>query len=772
MNELDYLRKLKLLRIENRKQYLIAQPHYHPSTKNYKEFKISEIKKCIYGLWGKESGGYRWMPPFAYFYANYVWIKSENDKKEEIAMKPSIDDLEWMLFYMFSEAYGFSGFEKDDKYSCDIALIDTYEMNSIKPTTDRYKYLYSSDGNLKIYKKPQEYLHGLHSENLGKPLWYNNAKDCIILGSRGAGKSYILMGLTLWFMCLDGAKSLSKDFAEMRISANVTFGSADSVSQETFITKLGEAMNYLLTEPELGVYKTKGLDPIPFLGRHMLGQPHKDWRYRIIQNGKESGGTGTSFMPVTYSPNKKGGGTTSAAGQRVHLSIIDEVGKLQVSAISVWGNNDPLTIRTTKFGVQVFAGTSGNMELVQEAKKMFLNPSDFKMVSFPNIYENSKNDIGFFIPAFLTKRDCKDKDGNTNLDEALNYYFNRLADCITAERINNEKMNYPLVPTDMWIMKESSLLPKEEAKAVKRKLLESNLYKRRRNFVKIRWDALGKYGVMYDLIPEEKAKTLDSWYETKGSNESKNKGNKTTDTDICIYEFPEPNAPNDLYKFIGVDPYVSDDISDGESLGSVFILKNPKYISRGITGDIIVAEYTGKPHSRVEFNENVEKLLALYGNPIRSLMFESNRGDDIKEHFLKMKKESLLALSPMKYTNERMFLKQRLSYGFAVGNDIDKLQQLNDLREWLLEETTFMKDGVAEIKKNIERIPSIGLLDEIIEYDRANEKLGKANYDRISAFVGCIVARRENYNELLSRFDRKKENTHLSFLTNRFKNKK
>jgi hypothetical protein len=107
-NELDYLKNIKLIRIENRKQYLVKHPYYHPSTKQYKNFKIEEIKKCIYGFWGKESKGYRWMPPQAYFYTNYVWIKRNNEHGEEVAKSPSFDDLEWMLFYMFTEAYGFS----------------------------------------------------------------------------------------------------------------------------------------------------------------------------------------------------------------------------------------------------------------------------------------------------------------------------------------------------------------------------------------------------------------------------------------------------------------------------------------------------------------------------------------------------------------------------------------------------------------------------------------------------------------------------------------
>lgn len=747
INELEYLKNLKFLRIENRNQYLVTQPHHHPASRQYKDFKIREIKRCIYGLWGKESKGFRWMPPSAYYYANYVWIKQDNKKNEQVTLKPSFDDLEWLLFYMYTECYGFSGFELDEEYSCDNALIDEFDMEMAKENPERYESLLRPNGEYKKYKKCQEYLKELKEKELGRPLWNNDAKDAIILGSRGAGKSYTLIGLTLWFMCLDGAKAFSKEFAEMRISANVIMGSADDTSKQNFLTGLEEGMNYLLTEPDLGVYKykTKGLEDVSLLGRYMLGKPNNFWRYRYIENGLESGGTGSSFTQVAYSPNKKGGGATAAASKRVHLSIVDEVGKLLVSAIAIWGSNRALTRRTRKFGSQIFAGTSGNMDLIQEAKKMFQNPKDFEMVAFENIYETTSNDIGFFIPAFLAKRQFKDKDGNTRMEEAINFFIRERNNCVTSEKLNEEKMNYPLVPEDMWITKESSILPREEAKAVKRRLLENNLYKKKRSFVKLYWDSTKVNGIGYNIIQEKDAIKIDSFRETQGKNENKNKGNKSTQCDIIIYEFPEANAPRDLYKFAGIDPYVAEDVKEGESLGSFFLLKNPKYLSEGFSGDIIVAEITGKYDGRAAFNELIEKVMALYGNPSRSLMFESDRGDDLKEYFMKRNKENLLALTPVKYEDNKAIIKQRLSYGFSHGNQLGKLHNLTQLKEWLMDITTI--DGVE--MKNIERITSLGLLDEIIEYDWDLDKDKKANYDRISAFMGCLIARRENYNRLI-----------------------
>ena len=384
------------------------------------------------------------------------------------------------------------------------------------------------------------------------------------------------------------------------------------------------------------------------------------------------------------------------------------------------------------------------MDLVTGTRRIFENPADYDCLEFEDVFEGTTKPIAFFIPTYMVDMKFKDKDGNTDLEKAKEYYLKQLSVLTTPEAVTSSKMNTPIIPSHMWITKSVSILPTEEAKAVKKRLLSDDMYKKQRTFVKLFWDSNKVNGVDYKIIPENEANSIDSFMDSQGSNKKKNKGNKTTDTDIIIYEFPEVSKYNDLYKFTGLDPYVADEQDKGGSLGSFYILKNPKYISEGISGDIIVAEITGKYESRAVFNEMIEKLLAFYNNPKRALMFEANRGDDVKEYFLKHHKEYLLALTPVSYEDTKVDIgKVKLSYGYFVGNDISKLHNMNQLAEWLLEETTIA--GIA--MKNIERIPSLGLLDEIIEYDWQRDKEKKANYDRISAFIGCIIARRENFNQ-------------------------
>lgn len=740
------------IKIENLKQYLTNIPRYHPDDPRYLIYWKGQKKVLIEGMWGQESNGYRYCPGVLYGYGNFYTIKeTDHEKKSRFNMRPSIRDLEWHRAYNFLEAQGFSGFSEDNEHSCDEALLDEKILNFVKERKPkRYARLLNDNGDLKTYVAAREYLKKLHDKPLGIPLYNNYTKNIMELGSRGGGKSYWASWLAVFLIITDSMKVY--DITGEIPAASVCIGSSNSDKSSELCQKVADGLNFLAISKDLGVYGDETSDdyePNPFYknmaGSLEINNKRNPFRheYVILHKGKKfKRGTGSSIFHVSYSTNKRSG-DESAAGGRYNLSLIEETGLCE-NVIDVHKSN-AATLATDgeRMGTEIYLGTSGNMELIAGTRRIFENPKDFDCLEFEDVFEGTNNKIGFFIPFYMVDMRFKDSDGNTDLEKAKQYAIDRRKDIKTKDKLNGEKMNFPIAPSEMWITREASILPKEEAKEVKKRLLSDYTYKNR-TFVELIWDSTQPNGVKYKIIPEEEAIVMDTHQESQGSNEKKNKKGKSTECDIIVYEFPDVSKYNDLYKFIGVDPYVAEEREGGESLGSCFILKNPKYISEGISGDIVVAEITGKYSSRKDFNTKIEKLLAFYGNPQRSLMFEANRGDDIKEHFLKRNKEELLALSPVKFEDSKVLAKIRMSYGYTVGNDIAKLHNLNQLAEWLLEETTLY----GETKKNIERIGSLGLLDEIIEYDWELDKAHKANYDRISALTGCIVARRENYNQL------------------------
>ena len=421
--------------------------------------------------------------------------------------------------------------------------------------------------------------------------------------------------------------------------------------------------------------------------------------------------------------------------------------------IKAWGSNkSTVAVGARQFGVQIALGTSGNMDTVQPAKEIFTHPRDFNLVTFVDVWEES-GEIGFFLPAYMTASDFKDENGNTNYDEAIEFYLksrNRAEESNNPQILSIEKMNNPLFPSDMWQSDKGNILPVAEAQLRERGLLNNKLYEKNYTPVKFHWDSSKPRGVDYQIDKERKP-----FFEHKYRYERDD-----LDGPIMIYEFPQEIhgvVPNDMYKFIGHDPYVSDNIDEGDSLGATYIVMNPKYLTEGFSGNCIVASYIGKPNGgRKEYYENLEKLLAFYGNPIRGLWFEANRGDECKNFFVNKDKQFLLALRPQNINSANIYQRKITQYGYLVGGTIGKADLLDKVHDWLLEPTTIGDETLL----NIERIPDIFLIRQIIAFD-----MKTGNYDAVMALAGAILGIREEEKNIIDEIKNKNKHNPLAFLS-------
>lgn len=761
-------------KIENRSQYLQPIQKLHPSNPKYLDYWKDIKKKIIEGLWGKESQGYRYCPGTIFFYGNlYTILDTDKRQKTRIPVRPTIRTVEWVRAYNYLCMQGFSGFFEDDEYSCDEALVSDYLYNMLAVSSDssakeRWDSIHTKKGDKKQYIPSLEYCRKLFPKPMGKVLYFNDAKDIVELGARGGGKSYWYSMLVCRELIIDGCKYYDPEY---KPQITVAIGSSNTDKSEDLAQKVKDGMDALAEDNTLGAYGTFGdsdYTPSPIF-KNMIGDisaNNKANAYRHVYKVKNNGellekGSKSSMVHFSYSPQKKNG-SEAAVGTRLNLNILEEAGVmpnlLEVVAASKYCHmTDDM-----KFSSMCIIGTSGNMETVQGVKKMFENPKIYNCLEFDNFYEEGKGKIGFFLPAYMVDGNFLDEDGNTDIDRAKAHYEKLLSEQ-TADSINDFKMSKPITPSDMFITKAKSIFNKAQIQHRMRQLmLLKNQGKEEhfRKFVELNWNN-NKVEVTY--IPPKDAIVIDGFYESQGSNATKNK-KKDTDTHIIIYEEPE-YGKDDLY-FVSCDPYVVDDKESGESLGSIFILKNPKYISEGKTGNIIVAELTGKPDSRIDFYNKLELLLAYYGNPKRSLMFEGNRGYDLIVEFFKKKgKESLLAFSPGNLDGKwKTSIAQR--YGYIVGQN--KLELLNKLKDWLEESTTLNVDG---IKLNVERISSLGLLSELLNYDYEDDKNKKSNYDRIMSMLGCIVALRNNVNQYEEKILNADDNIYAAFKNKKLKYK-
>ena len=741
------IQKLKenLIHIYNRKNFLVDIPHIHPDLPKYEQVWTEYSRKCTEGHWAYDVHGWRFMPATLFFYGNFFkMIVTNLETKARYYSKPIVRDLDWMIHYAFLVAKGFSGFAGDNKYTCDRRAIN-YDVSKMPVGSEIH--MFDTNGKLKQYIDAYKYLTNLHSSNLGLPLYNNTAMNLMLFGSRGGGKSYTVAGILTHHVALDGLVRFDSDPYNPDIpswnnpaTCRCCIGASETDKSSELFDKVLDGLYAFGNEPDLGVWGEVTDDdhtPNPFyrdyIGSKETGNKQNYFRYEyeVLVNGrwKKGQGTKSGIVHVNYS-DKKQGGAQAAAGGRYSISVYEEVGLMPNFIDAMLSNIATVSDDGVQFGVQIALGTSGNIELVQQSKKVFCNPNDYNFVAFDDIWEDSGK-IGLFIPAYLTSREFKDENGNTDLERAIAHYYKRREEAAASndpDNLRHEKMNYPIVPSDMWISSKGSYFPIMEALERERELVKDKLYQKIGRPVNLIWDSKQQYGVRADYNPEGEP----FWEFPYDRSMSSIEGC------FVIYEEPQQlkgEIPDDMYIFT-LDPYVAENIEDGESLGVFFGFLNPKYTKEGYNGNYLVCSYIGKHRSgKNAFYEVIEKAIAYYGNPPRSLWYEANRGDSVRDYFIRKNKTNVLALRPTRSKGAAAIEKRVVEYGFMVGNKTDKLEMITDTYEWLLSKTTYN----GETKRVIEIFPCIFTIRQMINFTLEKYE----NYDAISALIGYPLALKE-----------------------------
>lgn len=744
------------VRMQNCAQFLAKPSKYHNTDPRYYKHWSKEIQRCIEGMWGKMDGGYRYMRGATYYYMNYYVLQETTRGKETREVKPRIDDLEMEMSYYFGVCRGFSGFAKDTKYTC---------LNDVKEYLDDPKGLFSLEylqknypnafhkGQLKEYVDPYEYIRKLHPRPLGRALYENETWNGMVFGSRGGGKSYHKGAEVAHTLLFDGATQYTQAFLNEELKAEVCVGSGDTDKSSEFIEKVVAGIEALANKElsdkyGFGVFVErqyidgKAVDvvkPSP-LFRDFSGSlipPNKKNPYIYTREVSEGGrwvtkGTKTKLVHVNYSDRKKDG-AQAASGGRYTLSVVEEAGLLECITGVNSSNSSTLARDGVRFGSEFYIGTSGNLMKVMGARKMMENPQDYRIYPLPNKHGTEGKDgmIGFFIPFYMTLRQFKDEDGNTDYERAaqyVEYIRKKKAKSSDAEVLRNEKMNRPCFVREMWLSLDGNIMPYQELDQRERELLRFNAYEELEKPVTLIWDDKEPYGVAYKID-----NTLEPYRDFPINNEVR------TSPKGCVVLYHTPVyvngvIPDDMYSFVGHDPYVEEDLHRGGSIGSTYVLMNPKYVEAGMQGNCIVAAYNDKPLEGLDkYYENQAKLLALYGNPKRSLWFEKNRGEYCRSYYVAKHKTEVLAPTPQWTQSTKAYLQRLNSYGYTVGNKIRKIELAKLMRDWLLE-TTELVDGV---KLNVQRLPDLFLIRQLKSYNLDD------NFDAVDGFRGCIVGLRE-----------------------------
>lgn len=752
--------------IHDLNNYLVKPEIFHPHNPKYIKQWNTYRKHVIEGIWVYDKYGWRFMPPTLFLYGNFFKFETRQGK-QTIITKPDVRDIDWLIHYSYLEAMGFSGFKNDEKYTSDRILfdqegIDTLKRSRVKEDVKRYEALFKSNGTYKEFAPANQYLKELNQvENLGIPVYFNSAKNMLVFGSRGGGKSYSVAGIVTQAMITDGMKEYSKEVLAMKPKVNINIGAGESRFSSELISKIVKCLELYGTDPDFGAWSSpqkpdfiEGPFYVDWIGSYGPNNSENPYRYEYdveTPSGWHTEGSGTKLFHTNYSDKKKSG-AQAGSGSRNNIVVYEEIG-LQPNFVDALLNNVGTVMdnKGEQFGVQIGIGTSGNIDLVQQSKKVFSSPKTYNFLEYDNLWEPGDNSkIGLFLPAYLTNSRFKDENGNTDIEASLKYYTQRREEAYKAddpEVYRNERMNYPIVPSDMWQSSKGSYFPIAELQERELELTKNQYYKSIGRKVELVWDSSSPRGVRANLAPEAEP------FYTFPFDRSMSK----LDGCVVIYEEPQTiknEIPEDMYIYT-LDPYVSENIDEGGSIGCFQVWMNPKYTMQGFNGSTLVATYYGKnPDGKDAFYSVVEKLIQYYGNCPRMLWYEANRGDSVRGYFMRKNKLFLLCLRPSREKGSHAVERKVAEYGFIVGNQIDKLSLITDASEHLLSFT--QNKGVQ--KRVVETIPDLFLIQQLIPYHL------KGNFDAVSAYLGFPLAIKELEHQYIREAEKMKKKNPLAFI--------
>jgi len=532
----------------------------------------------------------------------------------------------------------------------------------------------------------------------------------------------------------------------------------------------GGAMCKVIIAAELGV-KAKdtfdmAMDMLDFLNQYTeFGGPTvnrvstKDHCYvkagkEVEENGKKYvKGRKSVITTVTLHNNPK-----AAVGNGTSRVLFEEAG-LITQLKQAWGYTEP-TLRSGKIykGIAIIFGTGGDMKGdSQDFSEMFYNPEAYHLASFDNIYEETEvhSKCGYFVDEMWFREGDEMIDGQkvSLLDTNGNAIRWAAEVSLNREREASKNKDRASLALDLT---QYCKTPSEAFLIVGGNIFASILPELIARLGKLKSDRayrlLGTKGTLVeqkglvDFLPdlEGKLQPIDT-YPIKPNQ-------KNREGCLVIYEQPREirgQIPSGAY-IISMDT-IGIEESGAESLICIMVLKTKKYMYE-IGFDDLVAIYVGRAkEDPTTFANFIAFKLSKYYNA--KVDFENDRnGAVVQEFFIKNNALSRLMDSPNR-TMEKHITNSATSKrvkGHSMGSP--KHVEMGEiyLKRWLMQSRGINPDNGLE-ERNLDLIPDIGLLQELVSYNRTG------NFDRIRTLMGCVIQQEEVYNQYASEEDPGKE---------------
>lgn len=428
----------------------------------------------------------------------------------------------------------------------------------------------------------------------------------------------------------------------------------------------------------------------------------------------------SEIMALTFKDN------ADAARGKDALDIFFEesgaFGTVGLLKSSYAASEDCVKAGAIKTGMITVFGTSGDMlGGTADYAEMHSNPLRFGMLPFKNIWDEDSEETrcGFFHPISWNMEGYYDEQGNSDFEGAKAVEMQErkvlLDNGATSADIQKRMQEKPLGPFEAFGMVSVNNFPILELKKQLDMVRSKQLHLSKGTPVNMYYDGVQKK-VCADAILDG---TADPIYNYKPSN------NSLIGCPI-IYEYPSITAQKGAYK-IGYDPYRQD---KGTSLAAIIVYKS--IIQGSHTKNIIVAEYVGRPESADDVNYIARLFAELYNTQV---MYE-NEVTHVKDYFRRRKWLEYLALQPdAVIKNNVKNSKVNRVYGCHMN---EKMKDAGEkyIKEWLLEVADY--DENDNPIRNLDKIYSIGLLEELIAYNR------KDNFDRVMALMQVMFQDQES----------------------------
>lgn len=725
----------------------------NPSSEKFEEYWSEFEKKSVEGLWVNDEGTWVYMMPKLFFYINYVTIHDKRKNVNKI-VQPNLSAVEWTIFSYLMCIDGFSGFEDDDRYTCNY-IVGKIQSNEKIEDEDKKEYIpffevdrlpetvKNKNGEYKTYVDPWEYLTRvyLHDDPFGKPLGHacydNTLTDAIILGARAVSKSYCIFSGDFSHEWTFGGVKRIADIS--KANASNIFAAASS-NKAPLLKSLKHVRRSFENQPGRFVFAEED--------RPDYGGP----LYRLTSGTWDTGGiienivkhknnkirlTGPSLYINTISVDKK----TVVTGDRVKRIYVEEFGFLSYAKEFYNANKDSMKPGESKSGNSISMGTSGEMGAIQEPKEMFENPEGFQVFGIPNYWKNPQKKIGLFLSALMKYRELNDENGNILYEKILEYQLRLREEASKksdSDTYASEVAFNPITPDEMLIPSGFSILPKLEAQKQIADIDSFDWDKKLMTYGELIEDPAKKCGISFINDTQGDTKIIDTL---------KYDINADLTSTYMFVEHPIDDSPENLYWVI-YDPVRNK--GQGTSLNGLIVVKglitgNPRNFE-----DNVVASRFWRDYNLEDSYEKVIKIARYYNAKI----FPERTVPGFNDYCERNKWNRLLVPEPQSILKNLGFTYKNYVHGFDMNNEKLKFWCLDKLSQFLKECSEFDRDenGFCT-KRKINYIFFKGLLEEIKMFNYSG------NFDGISVMLGWMLLRGELQESLSVKKPREEEDS-------------